>query len=77
MRWAGYVARMGEERKLYKVLVRKPEGKRPLGRPRRRWEEASEWILGRLAWVVRIGFGWLRIGTVGGRYDEPTGSCVS
>jgi hypothetical protein len=39
MRWAGYVARMGEERKLYKVLVGKPEGKRPLGRPRRRWDQ--------------------------------------
>jgi hypothetical protein len=34
----GHVARRGEERKMYKVLVRKPEGKRPLGRPRRRWE---------------------------------------
>jgi hypothetical protein len=34
MRWAEHVARMGEERKLYKVLVGKPEGKRPLGRPR-------------------------------------------
>jgi hypothetical protein len=38
MRWAGYVARMGEERKLYKVSVGKSEGKMPLGRPRRRWE---------------------------------------
>jgi hypothetical protein len=38
LRWAGNVARMGEERKLYKVLVGKPEGKKPLGRPRRRWE---------------------------------------
>ena len=37
MRWAGHVARMGEERGAYRVLVRKPEGKRPLGRPRRRW----------------------------------------
>jgi hypothetical protein len=37
--WAGHVARMGEERKLYKVLVRKLEGKRPLGRQRRRWED--------------------------------------
>ena len=37
MRWAGHVARMGEERGAYKVLVGKPEGKRPLGRPRRRW----------------------------------------
>jgi hypothetical protein len=38
MRWAGHVARMGKDRKLYKVLVGKPEGKRPLGRPRRRWD---------------------------------------
>jgi hypothetical protein len=39
MRWAGHVARMGEERYVYKVLAGKPEGKRPLGRPRRRWED--------------------------------------
>jgi hypothetical protein len=38
MRWAGHMARMGEERKVYKVLVGKPEGKRPFGKPRRRWE---------------------------------------
>ena len=37
MRWAGHVARIGEEREVYRVLVGKPEGKRPLGRPRRRW----------------------------------------
>ena len=37
MRWAGHVARMGEERGMYRVLVWKPEGRRPLGRPRRRW----------------------------------------
>jgi hypothetical protein len=37
MRWAGYVAQMGEKRNMYKLLVRKPEGKIPLGRPRRRW----------------------------------------
>jgi hypothetical protein len=39
MRWARHVACMGEERKLNKVLVKKPEGKRPLGRPRCRWED--------------------------------------
>ena len=39
MRWAGDVARMGEGRGVHRVLVRKPEGKRPLGRPRRRWED--------------------------------------
>ena len=38
MRWAGHVAHMGEGRGLYRGLVGKPEGKRPLGRPRRRWE---------------------------------------
>jgi hypothetical protein len=38
MRWAGHVARMGEERRVHKILVGKPEGKWPLGRPRRRWE---------------------------------------
>jgi hypothetical protein len=39
MRWAGHVARMGEGRGAYRVLVGRPEGKRPLGRPRRRWED--------------------------------------
>ena len=39
MRWAGHVARMGERRGIYRVLVGKPEEKRPLGRPRRRWED--------------------------------------
>jgi len=37
MRWAGHVARMGEEMEVYRVLVGKPEGRRPLERPRRRW----------------------------------------
>jgi len=39
MRWAGHVACMWERRGIYRVLVGKPEGKRPLGRPRRRWED--------------------------------------
>jgi hypothetical protein len=39
MRWAGHVARMGEGRDVYRVLVRRHEGKRPLRRPRRRWED--------------------------------------
>ena len=42
MRWAGHVARMAEGRGVYRVLVGKPEGKRPLGRPRRRWEDNIE-----------------------------------
>jgi hypothetical protein len=39
MRWAGHVALRGEERGVHRVLVGKPEGKRPLGRPRRRWKD--------------------------------------
>jgi hypothetical protein len=39
MRWAGHVARMGEERGVHRLLVGKPEGKRPFGRPRLRWED--------------------------------------
>jgi hypothetical protein len=39
MRWAGHVTRMGERRGVHRVLVGKPEGKKPLGRPRRRWED--------------------------------------
>jgi hypothetical protein len=39
MRWAGHVARMGEERVVHRMLVGKTEGKRPLARPRRRWED--------------------------------------
>jgi hypothetical protein len=58
MRWAGLVARMGEVRKVHKVLVGKPEGKRPLGRPRRRWEDEIRMDL------REIGFGgvdWIRL----------------
>jgi hypothetical protein len=57
---------MGEERKVYKVLVRKPEGKRPLGRPRRRWEDGVRMDLRVIGLGVWIGFGWLRTGTGGG-----------
>jgi hypothetical protein len=66
MRWAGHVARMGEERKLYKVWVGKPEGKRPLARPRRKWEDGIRMDLGEIGLGVWIGFDWLRTGTDGG-----------
>jgi hypothetical protein len=42
LRWAWHVARMGEGRGVYRVLVRRPEGKRPLGKPRRMWEDNIE-----------------------------------
>ena len=59
------MARMGEGRGVHRVLVGKPEGKRPLGRPRRRWEIILRWIFGK--WEgVKTGSSWLRIETVGG-----------
>ena len=52
MRWAGHVARMGDRRGVYRVLVVKPEGKRSLGRPRRRWEDNIKMdLLGSGMWV--------------------------
>ena len=54
MRWAGHVARMDEERRVYRFLVGKPEGDRPLGRTRRRW-------------VDNIGMDLQEVGTGGGR----------
>ena len=61
------MARMGEERGVYRVLVGKPEVRRPLGRPRRNGWIILGWICGR--WVVGIwtGLGWPRIETDGGR----------
>jgi hypothetical protein len=50
MWWAGHVACMGEEIKVYKVLVGKPEGKRSLGRPRRRWEDGIKMDLREIGW---------------------------
>jgi hypothetical protein len=47
MRWAGHVARVGERRGVYRVLFGRTEGKRPLGRPRRRWEDNIKWTLGK------------------------------
>ena len=58
MKWAGHVARMGEERRVYRVLVGKPEGKRLLGRPRRRWVDnirmdLREVLCGYMDWIER------------------------
>jgi hypothetical protein len=50
MRWAGHVARMGEERKVYKVLVGKPEGKRPLGIKRHNRENGIKMHLREISW---------------------------
>jgi hypothetical protein len=59
MRWAGHVARKGEKRNSYRLLVGKPEGNRPLGRP------ILGWILERWDEAMLTGLLWLRIGTGG------------
>jgi hypothetical protein len=50
MRWTGHVARMGEKRNAYRLLVGKPEGRRPVGRPRRRWVDNIRMDLGEVGW---------------------------
>jgi len=68
MRWAGHVARMGEERGVYRVLVGNPEGRRPLGRPRRRWVDNIRMDLQEVGCgYMWTGLGWPRIETGGGR----------
>jgi hypothetical protein len=66
MMWAGHVARMGEGRNVYRVLVGRPEGKRPLGRPRRRCEDNIKMDFRGEVSMGRTGFSWLRIGSSGG-----------
>jgi hypothetical protein len=68
MRWVGHLAGMGEKRIAYRILVGKPEGKRPLGRPRCRWVNNIKMDLREIGWDGMVGTGliWLRIGTNGG-----------
>ena len=56
MRWVGHVARMGEGRSVYRVLVGKPEGRRPLGRPGVDGRTILGWIFGK--WDVGVWTGW-------------------
>ena len=65
MRWMGHVAGMGKGRGVHRVLVGKPEGNRPLGRPRHRWEDNIKMDLRHVV-GVETGWSWLLIGTVGG-----------
>jgi hypothetical protein len=58
MRWAGHVGRMGETRNAYRILVGKPEGKRPPGRPRRRWVDNIKMDLREIGWA---GVDWIEL----------------
>jgi hypothetical protein len=74
MRWTGHVVRMGEERKVYKVLVGKPEGKRSMGRPRRRWEDGIRMDL------REIGLGgvdWIRLAQDRDRWRAVTSAVMN
>jgi hypothetical protein len=66
MRWAWHVARMGEKESAFRNLVGKPEGKRPLERPRRRWVNNIKMALREEDGVIWTALIWFRIGTSGG-----------
>jgi len=71
MRWAGHMARMGEDRGMHMVLVGKPEGKRPLGRPRCRWEDNIKMDL------QEVGGGhghWMELAQDRDRWRAPVGT---
>jgi hypothetical protein len=67
MRWAGQIARMGEKRNAYGILVGKPKGKRPLERPQRMRADNIKMDLREIGWDDMFGLIWLRIETSGGR----------
>ena len=58
MRWAGHVAHVGETRGAYRVLMGKPEGRRPLGRPRHRWEDNIKMDIQE---VIFVGMDWIEL----------------
>jgi hypothetical protein len=66
MRWAWHAERMGEKGGAYRILVGTSEGRRPLGRPRRRWEDNIIMDLQEVGWEARTALIWLRTGTGGG-----------
>jgi len=68
MRWAGQLACMRERKGVYRVLVGKPEGKRPRGNPRRRWEGNIRWNFRKWDVSAWTGSSWLRIGTGAGHF---------
>ena len=70
MKWTGHVARMGERSCAYSALVGKPEGKRPLGRPRCGWEDNNKMDLQEVGWGSMGCMSWLRIGISGGNFER-------
>jgi len=66
VKWTGHVADIGETRGAYRVVLGRREWKRPLGGPRRRWEDNIKIDFQEMDWRAWIGFMWHRIGTGGG-----------
>jgi hypothetical protein len=80
MRWAGHVPQMGEGRNVYRFLVGKSEGKRPLGRPRHRWEDGIKMDLSEIGGVYGVdspGSGWGSLAGFCECCDEPLGSATT
>jgi len=67
MRWQRNMARMADRRGEYRVLVGRPQGTRPLGRPRQRWVDNAKMDLQAVGWETRTGLFWHKTGTGGGR----------
>jgi hypothetical protein len=77
MRWAGHVRQMGEKRNVYRLLVQKPEGRRPLGRPKQSWVDNIKTDFGETGWDGVEWMVWLNIGQVESSCEcnnEPSGS---
>jgi hypothetical protein len=74
MRWAGHVAHTEQERKVYKILVGKPEGKRPLGRRRRRWEDGVRMDLKENDWEC---VEWIQLAQVRGQWRAVVNTVVT
>jgi hypothetical protein len=72
--WAGHVARMGEERNVYRVLMVKPERKRPLGRPRRRWEDGIRMDLREIGWRS---VDWIQLAQDRDRWRAPVNAVIN
>jgi hypothetical protein len=74
MRWAGHVARMGAKRGAYRILVGRPEGRRPLGRRRCRWEDTIKMDLQDVGWV---GMDWIELSQDRDRWQAPVNAVMN
>jgi hypothetical protein len=74
MRWAGHVARVGERRGIYRALLGKPEGKRALGKPRRRWKD---YIKTDLQEVVCGSIDWIELAQNSDRWRAPLNAVMN